>query len=419
MYASPDRAGFSASALEHASSIVEQALDRVFPAAVVLIARHGLVVYHRAYGYFDPEQRQQPTPKDSLFDVASLTKLFTTTAFMRLVEAGYVGLDQPVAEILPEFGGRRPIGGTEDPLAKVPLPVEDTYAGREVDASAVTFRHLLTHTSGLAAWRSVYLQNPTEQAISVRDFSPGQVIPQERATRIAAIYKYDFAYPTAAKVVYSDLGLIILGEAIARLAGKPLELALREWVLEPLRLKDTGFTPPLSLASRIAPTEICAWRQRRLRGEVHDENAAGLGGVAGHAGLFTTAWDVAVLGQLYLNGGTYGDAALLTPVTVAEMTREQVAWEEMRRGLGWMLKARQGASCGSFFSDDSYGHTGFTGTSLWIDPRRDLLVVVMTNRVYYGRDVEGILRLRPAFHDAVIQAIEGDYHGAHGGTIDH
>jgi len=140
---------------------------------------------------------------------------------------------------------------------------------------------------------------------------------------------------------------------------------------------------------------------------VHDENAAGLGGVAGHAGLFGTAADVAALGCCYLDGGAYAGTRLLSPETVAEMTWEQAVDGDIRRGLGWMLRSPVGASCGEHFSSDSYGHTGFTGTSLWVDPRMQLVVVLLTNRVYYGRDPEGIQHFRPRLHDAVVEALDG------------
>nr|HID12471.1 class C beta-lactamase-related serine hydrolase [Anaerolineae bacterium] len=295
--------------------------------------------------------------------------------------------NQPVAEVLPEFRGPRPIRPYADPLhpgreIAVAPPTDET-----VDAGRVTFRHLLTHTSGLPAWSPLYrLGSP--QAI------------------MEAALRSDFSYPTGIRVLYSDLGFILLGEAIARLADQSLDAALQELVLEPLGLQATGFPPP---ASSAAPTEHCVWRRRRLQGEMHDENAAALGGVAGHAGLFGTAADVAALGQLYLDGGKLEDVRLLRGETASEAVREQARFLGERRGLGWMLRSKEGASCGRFFSPRSYGHTGFTGTSLWVDPEVGLVVVLLTNRVYYGRDPAGIAAFRPALHDAVYQsAISGN-----------
>ena len=386
------------SGLARMEEAMRQGLAHVFPAAVLFVAHSGDVVFHRAYGSLDPETRQRPTRLDSLFDLASVTKLFTVTAFMRLVEAGRAELDAPVIGVIPEFGGIRPIGPVEDPLTKEPLPADAAYQGQTVDADRITFRHLLTHTSGLAAWRAIYAV-----ALAGEDLS----IEGRQRRGIAAICSYDFAYPAGARVVYSDLGLILLGEAVGRLAEARLDQAIQDLVLSPLGLRDTTFNPPPEIHERVAPTEVCAWRGRRLRGEVHDENAAGLGGVAGHAGLFGTAADVAALGCCYLDGGAYAGTRLLSPETVAEMTWEQAVDGDIRRGLGWMLRSPVGASCGEHFSSDSYGHTGFTGTSLWVDPRMQLVVVLLTNRVYYGRDPEGIQHFRPRLHDAVVEALDG------------
>jgi CubicO group peptidase (beta-lactamase class C family) len=263
----------------------------------------------------------------------------------------------------------------------------------------------LTHTSGLAAWRSVYQVNgDLDGPIPL----PHEVSPEKRTHRIAAIlHRYDFAYPPGQRLVYSDLGLILLGEAIARLSGMPLDQYVRRSVLRPLGLTHTTYNPLARgiLPAEIVPTEQCAWRKRRCVGEVHDENAASLGGVAGHAGLFSTAWEVAVLGHMYLNHGCYGGTRLLSSGLAEQMTHRQADWKDNPRGLGWMLRSQSGSSSGRWFSPQSYGHTGYTGTSLWIDPDRGLLVVLLTNRVYGGRDPTGIAHLRPVLHDAIIEAL--------------
>jgi len=371
---------------------IRNGLGRVFPAAVLLVNWHGTPVFHRAYGHLDPDTCHRLTHTDTLFDLASLTKLFTATAFMTLVGAGRAELDCPVVEILPEFSGSRPIGPAEDPLNGDIIPTLEAYTGILVDAATVTFRHLLTHTSGLAAWRSLF-----------RDLEG--IPPAARRQRaVELISGYDFAHLPGDRVVYSDLGFILLGEAVARLTGQPLDQAVRSLVLDPLGLAHTAYCPlhPQS----IAPTEMCAWRGRRLRGEVDDENAAAMGGVSGHAGLFSTAWEVAILGRLYLDGGRYGDVRLLSPELAAEMVREQAAGEGHRRGLAWMLATDVDASCGPAFSRQSYGHTGFTGTSLWIDPTRELIVVLLTNRVYHGRDGTNIATFRRFLHENVIAVLQ-------------
>lgn len=379
--------------------IVRQALGQVFPAAVVWVQQGDKGVFQRAYGEVvcpTAGGRWQPCPTrlETLFDLASVTKLFTATAFMSLVEEGLVELDQPVAEVWPAFRGPRPIRPYPDPLhpgaevAVVPPTAE------MVDAGQITFRHLLTHTSGLPAWLPLYKLGNREAAVQV-------------------ILQADFAYPTGTRVVYSDLGFILLGETMSRLTGQSLPTVLEERILRPLALHSTFYLPssmPHPPPSGIAPAEICAWRQRRLIGEVDDENAAGMGGVAGHAGLFSTAGDVARLGAAFLHGG----GPLLHPDTVAEMTRCQAEDGSVRRGLGWQLWSPDPVSSGHPFSRRAYGHTGFTGTSLWIDPERELVVICLTNRVYYGRqDSEGIARFRAALHTAVVETWAGGSSSVH------
>jgi len=317
-----------------------------------------------------------------------------------------------------------------DPLSGELVPPDPRWADGTVDADQITFRHLLTHTSGLAAWRPLYRIGEEEGETGGPVPFPWQVTPATRARRIAAICDgRSFAYPTGARLVYSDLGLILLGEAVTKLADKQdrprigriereqpdfsfrdhgadlLDAAVRRLVLEPLGLGRACFNPLAHgvPADGIAPTEVCAWRKRRCLGEVHDENAAGLGGVAGHAGLFATAAEVATLGALYLNGGEIDGRRLLAPATVAEMTREQVRMEGLSRGLGWQRKSADGGPVCPACSEDSYGHTGFTGTSLWVDPARRLVVALLTNRVYGGRDPAGIAAFRPALYGAIVE----------------
>lgn len=419
------------------------AVGTVFPAAVLLVAWRGETVFHQAYGFLDPESRSRPTRLETRFDLASLTKLFTSTVFMRLVEEGKVSLETPVGEVVEEFCGRRQIGPTEDPLRKVCIPTDSRYAGQQVDLAQVTFRRLLTHTSGLAAWRSVYKACPSSVGaspstacpssvgvgagpgsggIGVEIPLPHQVSPAARQARIAAVAGYDFAYPVGEGLVYSDLGLILLGEAVSRLAlgvsglalgvsglaGGALEQCIETNLAQPLGLERTGFNPLSKGVSGqdIAPTEICAWRGRRLLGEVDDENAASLGGVSGHAGLFATAEDVARLGAIFVGARLpLPSRQVLAPESVAEMRRLQVERDGLRRGLAWVLWTPDCAG-GQLFSPASFGHTGFTGTSLWIDPLRELMVVLLTNRVYYGRQAVEIMQFRPYLHDLVVEAIQ-------------
>jgi len=379
----PPALGLSPGQESELESTLAQATGTVFPAAACVVASRGQVVFQRAYGWLDPEDRQEIAGPDSIFDLASLTKLFVTTAFMTLVEEGRVRLDQPVSTVIPDFTGLRPIQPYDDPLQPGQMVGVVPPTNQPTDAGLVTFWHLLTHSSGLPAWRRLF-DLGTREAV------------------VAAVVGTYFSYPVGTRVLYSDLGLILLGLAMEELSGEPLPVFVRKAVLEPLGLSETTYNPPEVLLPRVAPTEFCAWRQRRLRGEVHDENAAAMGGVSGHAGLFSTAQEVAALGQLYLEGGQLGPVRLLRGGTVSEMVREQAASHGERRGLGWMLRSPEGSSCGRYFCPHSYGHTGFTGTSLWVEPQRELVVALLTNRVYYGRDnAQRMLMVRQKVHEAV------------------
>jgi serine-type D-Ala-D-Ala carboxypeptidase len=383
--------------------IIETYLGDVFPALALVVIHQGNVLLDAAWGWIDPETQRHPVTPDTLFDLASVTKLFTATAFLSLVSEGVVGLDDPLTTVIPEFGqgGLRALDGGQDPHTKQLLPIPDSVQGKMTDPAQVTFRHLLTHTSGLAPWRQV------DQVAGSPPSPPGvpDSIPraQRLAKGLAAIYTSPFVAQPGESVNYSDLGLILLGEAVSRLHDShgTLESAVQTRVLDPLGLTTLRYNPVANGIERdkIAPTENDPdWRERRCWGEVHDENACGLGGVAGHAGLFGTAADVARFGLAWLeNDGRLPISSQL--MTLAK--QEQAVSGDLRRGLGWLLKAVEDSSAGDKFSPDAYGHTGFTGTSLWIDPVRELVVVCLTNRVYPGRHKLGIHAFRRALHDAL------------------
>lgn len=365
-------------------AVLDDALGRVFPAVQVQVRLHGEIIFSRALGWLDPETQQRPVQPDTLFDLASVTKLFVVTTFMTLVEQNVVGLDQPVCTVLPEFSGMRPIQPYEDPLQSGAfIDVSDGITG-QVDAGRVTFRNLIVHNSGLPAWRPLYRQANRQAALQMA-------------------LQTHFAYPTGARIVYSDIGLILLGLVIERLTGQRLDEAVYERITRPLGLANTRYLPIGQPApENVAPTELCAWRKRRIVGEVHDENAWSLGGIAGHAGLFSTASEVACFGQVFLDGGR----PLLCPETVAEMTRIQAQHETMRRGLGFVLWLPDPEASGNPFSRRAFGHTGFTGTSLWIDPERELVAACLTNDVYYGRERRGIVPFRVALHRAIVTTVD-------------
>ena len=358
---------------------------RLTPAAQLVVRKDGQVVFSRCLGWLDVETQQRPVNDETLFDLASVTKLFTTTAFMRLMEVGRVGLDQALATVLPEFSGRRPIRPYEDPLRWGEFVSVSAEEDAAVDAGQITFRQLLTHTSGLPAWRAFKDQPDAESA-----------------RRLAL--QTTFAYLPGTRIVYSDVGLILLGMALERLTGRKLDEVIAEQVIEPLGLKHTRFLPIGGpRPENVAPTEFCQWRKRRIVGEVHDESAARLGGVAGHAGLFSTADDVARFGQVFLDGGT----PLLQRQTVVAMRQVQAEFEGTRRGLGFALWSADPEASSNPFSPTAFGHTGFTGTSLWMDPERGLSVALLTNEVYGGRTGRGILALRVEVHRAVAMAWGG------------
>jgi CubicO group peptidase (beta-lactamase class C family) len=343
---------------------MERAIQRgVQPGGVVLIRHRGQPLLHAAFGLSRKYEAiglntadSIAATTDTLYDLASISKLFTTTCVMRLVEQGKLGLDDPVARSVPEFAAN--------------------------GKGAITLRQLLTHTSGLVDYSKLW---------ELED-SPG--------ARLARVLRTAPLNPPGTVFKYSDLGLIVLGHLVSQVAGMSLDRAVRDLVTQPLGLSSTLYRPPPELKRRIAPTEDESNVGRGMVwGEVHDENAWSLGGVAGHAGLFGTAADLAAFAQVYLDGG----APLLRPESVAEMTRNQIGALESR-GLGWELDADY--YMGRLASPTTYGHTGFTGTSLVVDPRRQLIVVLLANRVHPTRAGPSQNPVRQQVADAALAAAD-------------
>ncbi|MCY3799368.1 MAG: serine hydrolase [Chloroflexi bacterium] len=385
--------------------LLECHLPGTFPALSICVIHRGETVWQDAWGWIDPDDQSTPVSIDTLFDLASVTKLIVETSFLALVEAGAIDLESRLVDIVPEFGRLNPrkIASGQDPHTRARLPAEERFRGKSVDPGAVTFKHLLTHSSGLPPWRSVYLlaaDRPPPPPIHVRHYDEAR---WQRGLR--AMVDFPFAGTIGDTIRYTDIGIMLLGEAVARLHGSRLDTAVRDLALQPLALDSFTYIPMLNgvARDRIAPTELDNhWRQRRAWGEVHDENTCGVGGIAGHAGLFATALDVARFGQAWLAGDErLGLGAELR----AEATRLQVAGQ-YRLGLGWMLKADSDSSAGDRYNAISYGHTGFTGTSLWIDPERQLVSAALTNRVYHGRRDEGIHAFRRAIHDLIVESVD-------------
>jgi CubicO group peptidase (beta-lactamase class C family) len=347
----------------------------------VAIGRHGRLVLLRGYGDLDRRRGFPAVTDSSIYDLASITKVVaTTTALMMLVDEGLLSLDDPVAKHIQEWRG-------------------------SPSKQAVTIRNLLLHNSGLAAYGALWRELGSRA---------------QYRRRIAAM---SLEYEPGSRTLYSDFGIIMLGFIIEQAAGQPLDVLLRERLVKPLGMRDTGFNPrdwpwgalaleddgdatrgmPDAIIGRIAPTEIdTVFRREHLRGKVHDENAYALGGVAGHAGLFSSARDLAVFAQMMMDGGFYDGRRYLDPATIAQFTRRQSPWSS--RALGWDTPVT-GGSAGNYFTAASYGHTGFTGPSIWIDPERDVFVVLLLNRVNPTRDNQRHLSLRRDLADAIQRAI--------------
>lgn len=385
--------------------LLAQHLPASFPALSVCVIHQGKTVWRDARGWIDPGEETLPITVDSLFDLASVSKLIVETSFLVLVDAGAISLESRLVDVIPEFGRESPrmIGSGQDPHTRAFLPVEPQYRGASVDPAGVTFKHLLTHTSGLPPWRSVYLlasDRPPPPPTHVAQYDEGRW-----RRGLNAMVDFPFAGNIGDAVRYTDIGIMLLGEAVARLHGRRLDLAVNDLVLAPLGLDSFTYNPMLNglPRERIAPTELDNhWRQRRAWGEVHDENACGLGGIAGHAGLFATARDVARFGHAWLAG----DKRLAISADLRQRATRQQAKGQLPLGLGWMLKAERDSSAGDLYSANSYGHTGFTGTSLWIDQERELVSAVLTNRVYHGRADEGVHSFRRAIHDLIVESID-------------
>ena len=360
----PAAVGMSSTRLATIDRVVQRGLTAGgYPGASVVVGRKGYTVWSRGFGTLDWTGRTKVTAQESIYDLASLTKVVaTTTAIMVLYDAGKIDIDAPVGRYLPDFSG-----GLRD---------------------QVTVRHLLTHRAGLPAGRELWrtAKTPAEARAAVLA-SPIQCAPGN-------CYEY------------SDLGADLLGFVAEAASGQSLDGFLERQVFAKLGMTDTHFRPDPLSAVRTAPTEIAPPRGYPLRGEVHDENAYALGGVAGHAGLFSTADDLSVFAQMLLDGGVYNGVRVVSDSAVALFTKRAAG----HRALGWDT-CDGGAGCGQYMSERAFGHTGFTGTSLWIDPDRQMFVILLTNRVHAARARRPstvIADVRNDLADAAVLAVMDD-----------
>jgi beta-glucosidase-like glycosyl hydrolase/CubicO group peptidase (beta-lactamase class C family) len=352
--------------LKPAYEILDRAVaDRAFPGGVLAVGVRGELTVH-AFGAQTYDAKAPVVAPETIYDLASLTKpVVTTTAIAMLVAANRVQLDAPLTRFLPEWGKG---ASATDPRM------------------AVTVRQLLLHTSGLPGWKQYFLTAKGKKEILAKALA--EPLVAEPGT----------------KIEYSDIGFILLGEIVERVSGKTLDQFARERIFAPLGMGDAQFNPPKNLRARIAPTENdTTFRKRLVHGEVHDQNAWAMGGVAGDAGLFSTAADLATFCQMLLNGGQYAHQRLLSRGTIAQFTKAEKVGDTART-LGWDVPSEQSQS-GKYFSAKSYGHLGYTGTSIWIDPEKALFVILLTNRVHPSSDNEKIKDVRPAVHDALLEAL--------------
>lgn len=351
--------------------------EGVFPGAVLLVRLRGQIAYHQAFGNAALMPAKEPARLETIYDLASLTKpLATATAVLCLVQDGRLSVDDSVQQHVGELKGSA-IG----------------------DA---TVYHLLTHSAGLPAWRPLY-ERIAEEDRRV----PGLLgSPAAEQIMLALIKQESLATPPGARSLYSDLGFILLGILVERVSGSTLAAYCQRSAFEPMRAP-LFFLGPRSAGSRditlVAPTEHDPWRGRLLRGEVHDENAYALGGVAGHAGLFGTAAAVSAVVGHWLDSHA-GRSWVLSPDLVRRFTARQAGIAGSSWALGWDTPSAPSSS-GSRFSAASFGHLGYTGTSIWVDPTRELEVVLLSNRVHPTRRNEAIKQFRPLIHDTIYQEL--------------
>jgi CubicO group peptidase (beta-lactamase class C family) len=366
---------FPAPAYERQDEIFEKAFDVIdraiaqatFPAASIAVTSKRKLVALKAFGRFTYEPGSPQVTTASVFDLASVSKVIATTSMaMILYQRGLVDLEMPVAAIVPEF-------------------VASESNDKDVRRREVTLHMLLAHSSGLPAYEKLFLRTKTRDEL------------------LHAAFRTPLTADPGASAQYSDIGFIVLGVALERIADESLGRFCQLELFGPLGMLRTTYNPPAAWRDSIPPTaDDRTFRHRVLQGEVQDENASVLGGVAPQAGLFATAEDVATFAHIMLQGGS----PLIRPETLALFTRRESSPPGTSRALGWDTPSSPSQS-GKYFSAASFGHLGYTGTSLWIDPERELSVTLLTNRTWPDCSNKAITEVRPRFHDAVVEALAG------------
>jgi len=347
------------------NQLMEKAIsDSVFPGAVLLFGTDK-IIYKKAFGHFTYDKTSDAILTNSIFDLASVSKVVgTTSAAMILIDRGNLNLSDKVITHLPEFNNH----------------------GKD----QITIRNLLVHNSGLSAFKKYYDKFSTAEEV------------------IHDIMNLKLEYEPGSKYVYSDLGMITLQKVIEKISKKSLNEFLEENLFHPLDMNLTMYNPSNEIKKDCVPTELDDfWRMRLLQGEVHDERAFMLNGVAGHAGLFSTAEDLAKFVMMLMNGGKYINEQIIAPKIIEEWTMKQS--DQSDRAIGWDTKSVDGySSAGTKFSSNSFGHTGYTGTSIWVDKENKLFVILLSNRVHPTRANKKITKFRPKIHNAIFESVFGN-----------
>lgn len=340
--------------------LLEKELENnTFPGAVMAVVDSEKTLYKKNFGLAQKEPEKREMKLDTIFGLASLSKVIvTTSSIMKLIEMGEINLYDYLKEYFPEL-----------PEAK----------------EEITIYHLLTHSSGYQAIVKLW-----DQELSYQE-------------KIEYILNLPLENKVGETVNYSDPNFILLGELVQRVSGKNLQQFSQEYFFKPLKMNNTAYKPLENISginkSDIAAAEYCSWRERMIVGEVHDENAYSLGGISGHAGLFSNINDLSIFVKMLINNGLYNKQRILSSLTVERMIQNFTEDLNQNRALGWDLRSNFRSSGGVLLSDRSYGHTGFTGTSIWIDPELKLGIILLTNRVHPSRDNIDIISLRPRLHN--------------------
>jgi CubicO group peptidase (beta-lactamase class C family) len=354
---------FMAEAYQVISRAIE---DSVFPGAQIAVIKKGELVASRGFGRQTYHPDSPVITTETIYDIASVTKVAATSVVaMSLTERNIIKLDIPISSYLPQFSG-----GKKD---------------------SVSIRHLLTHSAGLKDWEALW------------------TVANNKKEAIEYICKMPLEYSPGDSTVYSDLGIILMGEIFETVTGKSMDQLTQHLIYGPLGTQTVLYNPPDELLSRIAPTEIGGSLNRGLiHGKVHDENTFFMDGISTHAGLFATAEELSVLAQMLLNNGIYRHHRFFKPQTIIHWTTRQEMPEGSERAIGWDTPSDEESSAGDYFSSGSFGHLGFTGTSVWIDPVKQIAVILLSNRVYPSRERGGMYQVRRDFYNATMRGLLGE-----------